>query len=139
MIKIPLKSLLVSVHLATALLLLSIPLAAQAEGEDARPTLVKIHANWCGTCQRIESTWEELKTSYGERANFVVFDVTDRAALQKSQAEAERLGLTNVLDEYKSSTGTIAIIGPDGETLDVFKGVTDAERYEGALGQACNS
>ncbi len=135
MIRIPLQSLL----LATTLLFLSIPLAAQADSEIAKPTLVKIHANWCGTCKRIESTWEELKASYGEDANFVVFDVTDKAALEKSRAEAERLGLTAVFDEHKSQTGTIAIIGPDGETVTVFKGVTDAERYEGAIGQACTS
>ena len=104
-----------------------------------KPTVVKIHANWCGTCQRIEGTWDQLKETYGDSANFVVFDVTDKQSVEKSQAEAKKLGLTGVFDEYKSRTGTIAVVGPDGETVSVFKGVSDPTRYDDAIGQACTS
>ncbi len=135
MIKFPLTFLM----LAAALLLLGTATTAQAEAGLEKPTLVKIHANWCGTCQRIEGTWEKLKADYGDNANFVVFDVTDKEALAKSKAEAERLGLTTVLDQFKSRTGTIAVVGPDGETVNVFKGVSDPARYEDAIGQACTS
>ena len=67
-------------RLATTSLLLASG-SASAESESVRPdrpTLVKIRATWCGTCQRIEGTWEQLKTTYGDSANFVVFDVTDK-------------------------------------------------------------
>jgi thiol-disulfide isomerase/thioredoxin len=113
--------------------------AHASETNSDKPTLVKIHANWCGACARTEGTWTQLKETYGDSANFVIFDVTDKEALQKSQAEAKRLGLTTILDEYKSSTGTIAVVGANGETLGVFKGVSDAESYDEAIGQACTS
>ena len=125
--------------LAAALLLLGTAATVQANTGSEKPTVVKIHASWCGTCARLDGTWKKLKETYGDSANFVVFDVTDKAALQKSRAEAERLGLTTVLDEFKASTGTIAVIGTDGETLDVFRGVSDPARYDEALGQACTS
>ena len=125
--------------LAAALLLLSLTAAAQAETEYAKPTVVKIHANWCGTCARLEKTWETLKENYGDSAKFVVFDVTDKAALEQSRTEAKQLGLTSILDKFKASTGTIAVIGADGVTLNVFNGVSDPDRYDDALGLACSS
>jgi thiol-disulfide isomerase/thioredoxin len=133
-----------SAFLALAALLLLLAPAGLASADDTihstgKPTVVKIHANWCGTCQRIEGTWDQLKATYGDNANFVVFDVTDRESVTKSKAEAEKLGLTGVFDEYKSRTGTIAVVGPDGETVSVFKGVEDPSRYDEALGQACTS
>lgn len=125
--------------LAAALLLMGTATAAQADAGSDKPTVVKIHASWCGTCAKLEGTWAELKATYGDTANFVVFDVTDKQALTESRAEAKRLGLMNILDEYKSSTGTIAVVGADGKTLDVFKGVSDAKKYDEALGLACTS
>ena len=125
--------------LATGLLLLATPAMAQADAGSDKPTVVKIHASWCGTCAQLEDTWEALKATYGDSANFVVFDVTDRAALQKSEAEAKRLGLTTVLNEHKSSTGTIAVVAADGETVSVFRGESDPAQYEEALGLVCTS
>ena len=126
--------------LIACLLLAGMAATTQAvETDSDKPTLVKIHANWCGTCARTEGTWEQLKETYGDSANFVIFDVTDREALQQSQADAKRLGLSAILDEYKSSTGTIAVVSASGETLGVFKGVSDPERYGEAIGQACTS
>ena len=133
-----------SAFLALAALLLFLVPAGLASADDVadssdKPTVVKIHANWCGTCQRIEGTWDQLKATYGDNAKFVVFDVTDKESVAKSKAEAKKLGLTGVFDEYKSRTGTIAVVGPDGETVSVFKGVEDPSRYDEALGQACTS
>jgi thiol-disulfide isomerase/thioredoxin len=123
---------------ALMFLLAPTSLAGATESTD-KPTIVKIHANWCGTCQRIEGTWDQLKATYGDNANFVVFDVTDKESVEKSKAEAQKLGLTGIFDEYKSRTGTIAVVGPDGETVTVFKGVSDPTRYDDAIGQACTS
>ncbi len=136
MIKFPQTLFLV---LTAALLLLGTATTASADTGADKPTVVKIHASWCGTCTRLEGTWKKLQDTYGDSANFVVFDVTDKAALEKSRAEAKRLGLTTVLDEFKASTGTIAVVGADGKTLEVFKGVSDPARYDEALGQACTS
>ena len=96
-----------SAFLALAALLLFLVPAGLASADDVadssdKPTVVKIHANWCGTCQRIEGTWDQLKATYGDNATFVVFDVTDKESVAKSKAEAKKLGLTGVFDEYKS-------------------------------------
>ena len=61
------------------------------------------------------------------------------ASVAKSKSEAKKLGLTSVFDQYKSRTGTIAVVDADGETVTVFKGVSDPERYDDAIGQACTS
>jgi len=133
------RAIALAVALTAALLLLGTAASARAEAGADKPTVVKIHANWCGTCAKLEGTWAELKTTYGDTANFVVFDVTDKAALKESTAAAKRLGLTTIFDEYKSSTGTIAVLDADGKTLSVFKGVSDASKYDEALGLACTS
>ena len=62
--------------------------------EDAsRPFVVKIHADWCGTCRRLEGPLESLQDREGANARYVVLDVTDRDVAAASLAEAERLGI----------------------------------------------
>jgi len=103
----------------------------------ASPIIAKIHADWCGTCAALEPTWKELQARYGDSARFVVFDVSDRAALVKAAAEAEALGITRFFDAHKGSTGVVAIIDPaTGKAVDVFRGELDPARYDGPLAAA---
>ena len=46
-------------------------------------------------------------------AERVVLDVTDRETVAASSAEAKRLGLDAFFSQYKSSTGTIAVLDPE--------------------------
>lgn len=101
-----------------------------------RPYLVKVHADWCGTCTRLGPVWERLEAAYGKRAQLVVFDVTDRDAVARSREAAERLGLVEFFDDHKSRTGTVAVLGGDRKPVAVFKGETDFDRYAVALGRA---
>jgi thiol-disulfide isomerase/thioredoxin len=127
----------------SACLLLACLVSLPAGAEEAAPAtpvsptgplVVKIHADWCGTCVKLTSVWEELQAGYGDSARFVVLDVTDRSATVASAIEAERLGISEFFDANKGRTGTIGILDPaTGEAVEIFKGETDAEVYESPL------
>lgn len=114
---------------------------AGEEKEAARSVyIVKVHADWCGTCTRLEPTWKQIEAKLGDRAELVVFDVTDRDSVAAARAEADRLGLRAVFDAHKSRTGTIAIVdGKSGEVVEAFKGELDFAKYESALERAIES
>ena len=113
-------------------------MAAISDASDAaRPFLVKVHADWCGTCTALNPTWDELETKLGDGARLVILDVTDRQTLQAAQTEAQRLGIDGFFDEYKARTGTIAVLRGDSRAkVEVMKGVTDVARYETAVALA---
>ncbi len=117
--------------------LLALPVAATA-GEMAaeRPYLVKVHADWCGTCVRLDSTWKELQAAYDGKAELVRFDVTDRDAIEASRKEAERLGLTGFFEDHKAKTGIIAVLDAERKPVEVLKGETDLDAYGRAFDQA---
>lgn len=101
-----------------------------------RPTVMEIHADWCGTCALVEPVMETLEREHGALVRFVRFDVTDRASLAAARREAERLGLLEVFEAYRSRTGTVAILDPQGEPVQVFRGETDLDRYRAAIARA---
>ena len=109
--------------------------SAGAEPADASatPLLVKVHADWCGTCTALEPTWQELVAELGDRVEPHVFDVTDRGSLRETRLLAEALGLGDFLDAYQGKTGTIALIAPDGSWIRTFKGELDLAPYRAAL------
>lgn len=108
--------------------------ARSGAASDGGPLVVKIHADWCGTCVRLNPVWEELQAGYGDSARFVVLNVTDKGDTAASAIEAERLGITAFFDANKGRTGTIAILDPKtGEAISVFKGEMDPKAYEDPL------
>ncbi len=122
---------------ATATLAFGAAAAWAAHHEKAKPLVVKIHADWCGTCTRLNSTWEALQKEHGDGVQFVILDVTDRKATSRSQQMAESLGIVAIFDQYKSKTGTIAVV--DGSTLqpvEVLKGEFDVAKYRPAIEKA---
>jgi thiol-disulfide isomerase/thioredoxin len=121
-------------------LFLSLALPAVAGSGAKGPLVVKIHADWCGTCVKLNSTWEELQAQYGESARFVVLDVTDKQATLAASLEADRLGIREFFDANKGKTGTIGILdGSTGEVVEVFKGEFDPKAYQGTLAGAMKS
>ena len=102
-----------------------------------KPLVVKIHADWCGTCTRLEPTWQALRERYAGQANLVVLDVTDCGSVAEAGEHADRLGIRRFFDAYKSKTGVVAVIdGSSGEPVSVLKGETDARRYEAPIAEA---
>ena len=117
--------------LALALLLASLP--AGSETATQKPIVAKIHADWCGTCTRLEPTWEELQARYGDDVRFVVLDVTDREAIGRSAAEAQSLGITPFFEKNKGNTGVVGVIDAEGDVTQVFRGELDAKRYDESI------
>ena len=102
-----------------------------------KPFIVKIHADWCGTCTRMNSTFDELDAKLGSKTRIVVLDVTDRDALGRSTQEADRLGIRGFFDRYKGKTGTVGVLnGATREPVKVMKGETDISAYESAVALA---
>ena len=130
-----------SVALAVSLVLSALAPAAWAEDAvgllEAKPYVVSIHADWCGTCRMLEKTWLKIEAELGDRAHLVKLDVSDRGAAERSLAEAERLGLNDFFREYRASTGTIGVI--DGKTFEpiaIMRGEPDFSKYREAVEKA---
>ena len=115
--------------LALASLGLLLGVAAIAGAEADRPYVIKVHADWCGTCTRLNPVWSQLESRYGERAELVLLDVTDREAVARSRASAERLGIVDFFDAHKSKTGVIAVLDSSRQPIVVWKGETALEKY----------
>lgn len=111
--------------------------AAPAEPDTRRPFVVKIHADWCGTCTRLAPTWTRIEQELGEKARVVVFDVTDRKSLGRARVSAEQLGLAEFFERHRGGTGVIAVLdGASGEPLALHKGQADFGLYERAVDEA---
>ncbi len=129
-------------HLGLALaVVLALGLANDAaragEAEKAKPYVVMVHADWCGTCTLLEPTWQRIEAELGDQAVVMVFDVTDKDGVEQSRADAERLGLVAFFDQYRSSTGTIGVLdGETGEPVRILKGERDFSKYEAAVIEA---
>jgi thiol-disulfide isomerase/thioredoxin len=118
-------------QLQTATATVGGPLAKELQG---KPAVVDIYATWCPACQAIAPTLSSLRTQYKDKVNFVVLDVTDRAATQKAETNAKRMGLATFLKENKASTGTVAIVNPaTGEILSQFRGNENKDDYIAAI------
>jgi thiol-disulfide isomerase/thioredoxin len=121
--------------LILGLMLAAVPAVSETEAPET-PIVAKVHADWCGTCTKLETTWTELQTRYGDDVRFVVLDVTDRDTLTVAQAEADRLGIRGFFDHYKGTTGVIGIIDPTTGGAEVLKGELDADRYAAPIAAA---
>lgn len=103
----------------------------------AKPFVVKIHADWCATCRRVDAVWTKLGTEMADRVNIVEFDVSDRVAFEASRADADRLGLGEFFREYRSRTGTIAVLDcKSREPVAIMTGEVDLSKYLDAISKA---
>ena len=113
--------------------------AAEAANPD-KPYVVKLHAQWCPICMVTKGVWSQIEETYSTRANLVVLDFTNQANTDASRAEAKRLGLETVLDEYFGATGTIVVL--DGRTKEVTASITgsrDFVEYRAAIDATLNT
>jgi thiol-disulfide isomerase/thioredoxin len=122
--------------LTAAAVLLLAGASAQAGEAAAKPIIAKIHADWCGTCTQLNPTMVELEKRVGGEAIVVTLDVSDKDAVARSAAEADRLGIRKFFDSYKSKTGTVGIIDTSGKIVQIYKGELDVDKYVSALERA---
>lgn len=78
--------------------------------DDKRPVVAIIAADWCPYCKRVDPVVNEVKSSYSEKLNFVVFDVTNAETTALAKAKAEKLGMADFFNEYKGKTSTVAVL-----------------------------
>ena len=99
--------------------------------------MVKIHADWCASCKALASVWERIETDLGDQVTTVTLDVSDRVAYSESQATAERLGISEFFEEYRSLTGTIAVLDCNTrEPVAIMNAERDLEKYRKAIARA---
>lgn len=83
----------------------------------AKPTVVILHADWCGACKKIEPTIAELKAQYGDRLNFVELDVTNEETTAQAAKTAQKLGIGNFFETNKKKSSLVAVVGKGGKIL----------------------
>jgi thiol-disulfide isomerase/thioredoxin len=109
-------------------------LSAELQG---KPVVVEVYASWCGACKSIAPTVSQVKQQYDGKANFVVFDVSNRTTTGAAQARAKQLGLGSFLQANESQTGLVAIINPaTGQVIKQFRGNANLKDYQTALNPA---
>lgn len=99
-----------------------------------KPLVIKIHADWCGTCRATQATWDRVVGELADRATMVTFDVTDRASYESAKALAARLEIGDVLHDFRRRTGAIAVLDCDSrKPREVLSGERDFARYREAV------
>jgi thiol-disulfide isomerase/thioredoxin len=107
------------------------PLAPSLQG---KPTVVRIHADWCPACKATQATIDQLKASYTARINFVQFDMTNAKTADASLSEAQKLGLEDFFKATESATSTVAVIDPKtGKVFATFYNDNQIADYQRAI------
>lgn len=97
------------------LLLAALALPAWADAP-AQPDLlaVKFHADWCGSCKKMGSVFEDLRNKYdGKSVLFVTLDLTNGTTRAQAEFLAAALGFGDV---YAQNSGTGFILLLDGKS-----------------------
>ncbi len=109
--------------IALVLVALAIPFAtanarnASDKKGHAKPTVVLLHADWCGACKKIAPMLTELKQQYGDRLNFVELDVTNEETTAQAAVKARELGIGKFFEANKKKSSLVALIGKGGKVL----------------------
>lgn len=109
------------------------PIALADVERSTKPYVVKIHAQWCSVCQATKGAWEEVVEAYRDKVHLLVLDFTTEATSAAAVAEAKRLGLDAVIDNYHGATGLVVIV--DGRTKEMTDvgGIVSATAYRAAI------
>lgn len=78
------------------------------------PTVIDFYATWCGPCKMIAPLFDQLKTKYDGRMNFVRVDV-DEESEQAERYRIEAMPTFVFLD--KDGNEIARIVGADSEAL----------------------
>ena len=101
---------------------------------EAKPIVAVIKASWCPACQKIDPTVQAVMKKHGDQAQWVVFDISDKASSKVALAKAKELGLEAFFKQYGTKTATVAILHPETKkVLKVFMAEGNKEKYTEAL------
>ena len=100
----------------------------EEENDTKRPTLetssfqliaVKIHADPCRRCHKLEPIFAELKKQFSEKpVLFLTFDHSTKESRRQAQLLSEQLGLGDIYRKYRS-TGVIVLIDRAGQVREI--------------------
>jgi hypothetical protein len=100
----------------------------------ARPYVVKLHARWCPVCMVTKDAWASVQDGYVGKVRLVVFDFTTDATTEASRAQAARLGISAVFDEWVGATGSVLVLdGASKEVKHVLHGNLEPAEYRAAI------
>lgn len=121
-----------------ALLLMASPALAgtvQVDGEGS-PALyvVKVHADWCGSCKALAPVLEEVRESLAdEPVLFLELDVTDEARTAQARLLTAALGIEDHL-KANNKTGLVLLIDPgDNALLETLTRKNSADEMVGKI------
>jgi hypothetical protein len=78
--------------------------------------------------------WADLQDQYAGKVRLVVFDFTTNSTTDRSRAEARRLGLENIFDEFLGVTGSVVVLdGRSREIRHVLDGSMGDAEYRAAI------
>ena len=124
----------VVVLLGLAALVLAPALSANAEEAEATLYAVTFHADWCGTCKRLEPELIEARTKGDldtQNVLFVTLDLTDDTTKHQAALMASALGISDFYESNRGKTGFVLLVnGKTGETVGRIKGDTKAAKIE---------
>jgi hypothetical protein len=102
-----------------------------------RPYVIKMHAQWCPVCLMTRGVWSQIEKAYATEANLMVFDFTNRETTAATEAEAKRLGLEQLLNEYGGASGIVVVVhGRTKQVLASLDGRRDFAEYREAIDKA---
>lgn len=79
--------------------------------------VVKVHADWCGSCTALEPILTEVKTSLADKpVLFVTLDVTDAAKVEASRLLAAALDIEGHM-KANNKTGLVLLISAKDKKL----------------------
>ncbi len=116
---------------------------AAAPIESTQLLVVKFHADWCGSCEKLAGPLESLQADFaGKPVDFVRLDLTSDTTRAAAKERAERLGLGEIFESHSGKTGfaliidasTGAIVGElrASQELDAMRGLLTQSLLEAA-------
>ena len=98
---------------ALTLLVCLLSSTAALSDNTRRPAIiaVKLHADWCGSCQKMGPAMTHLANKLDTQPIlFVTLDRTTRSSRQQSDFMAVALGIDRALDQFEGKTGAIVVL-----------------------------
>lgn len=90
---------------------------------------VKMHADWCGKCQKMAPILQKVKPKFaGGDVLFVRFDMTDTFTTEQSKLMADQMGLSDLFAKHKRRTGYMVLV--DAQTKEELETLTSDQSAE---------
>ena len=105
-------------RLVLAIGCLSMVAAATANDQAPQLIAIKFHADWCGSCKLMGSTFEELQQKHDTLpVLYLVLDHTRRYDRDQSAFHMQSLGLDKIWERHGGKTGFVLLVDPETKSI----------------------